>query len=76
LISLSEQQFVDCSKSYGNLGCNGGLMDNAFNYAKAYKIEGESDYPYTGRGGSCAYNAAKGKVSATGHVDVASNNPS
>jgi len=76
LVSLSEQQFVDCSKSYGNLGCNGGLMDNAFKYAKANKIESESDYPYTGKGGSCGYVASKGKVQLSGLTDVTANSPS
>ena len=70
LVSLSEQQLVDCSRSYGNMGCNGGLMDSAFNYAKAYKMETESDYPYTARDGSCSYDASLGQVSVTGYTDV------
>jgi cathepsin L len=52
LISLSEQQLVDCD--YLDSGCGGGIMQNAFYYIiENGGIDTEADYPYTGQDGSC-----------------------
>jgi len=76
LTGLSEQQLVDCSTSYGNDGCNGGLMDNAFQYVEAYGLESESFYPYTATGpNACQYNAQDLVIAVheeSGYVDVPS----
>ena len=51
LVSLSEQQFVDCDTT--DSGCNGGWMDNAFSFAKTNSIYTEGSYPYTATDGTC-----------------------
>jgi C1A family cysteine protease len=52
-ILLSEQQLVDCSISYGNNGCSGGLVEYAYNYAKHVPLETEAEYPYHAKNEKC-----------------------
>merc|ERR1711981_927548 len=54
LLSFSEQELVDCAGSYGNQGCNGGLMDDGFKYIEAKGDALESTYSYTGKTGTCS----------------------
>merc|ERR1719362_466070 len=64
LVSLSEQELVDCDKKTGNQGCNGGLPSNAFKdmIANNLGLELEGDYPYRARDGTCQAAAAKETV--------------
>jgi C1A family cysteine protease len=76
LQQFSEQQFVDCDTDFGDQGCNGGLMDNAFKYAEQADICTEDSYAYKGKGGSCAASGCTvglktGEV--TGFMDVTVN---
>merc|ERR1719232_2226007 len=72
LVSLSEQNLVDCSKSFGNNGCNGGLMDNAFRYIKANGgIDTEGSYPYDGEEEQCHFSRSDIGATDKGFVDVA-----
>merc|ERR1712004_424670 len=74
LISLSEQNLIDCSSSYGNHGCNGGVVQWAYNYIKDNRgVDTESSYPYEGRDASCRYSSAYRGATCTGYVSIRRN---
>jgi len=72
LTSVSEQQLVDCSKAEGNMGCNGGLMDNGFKYIEKQPLCTEDSYPYTAKDGTCDISTCKSgtTVGIGGYQDV------
>lgn len=75
LVSLSEQQLVDCASKFGEMGCNGGLMDGAFQYAEKTAMCTEASYSYVAKGGICKAATCDVGVpqgSVVGFKDVAS----
>jgi len=76
LVGLSEQNLVDCSTAQGNEGCNGGLMDQAFEYIIANNgIDTEESYPYTATGPNpCKFKAANVGATLISYTDIPSKN--
>jgi KDEL-tailed cysteine endopeptidase len=72
LVSLSEQQIVDCDKNGGDYGCNGGWQSGAMKYVQGHAQDFTSEYPYTGRDGTCHAVAGHVKVTAINNVAAGS----
>ena len=69
LVSLSEQQLVDCdTKSHG---CGGGLMTNAFEYVMEKGICSEEEYPYHAKEEDCKDSKCTAVVQNKGYENLA-----
>ncbi|XP_041353230.1 cathepsin F-like [Gigantopelta aegis] len=72
LLSLSEQELVDCDKL--DDGCGGGLPSNAYKaIMKLGGLESEKAYKYEGDDEKCIFNKTKVVVKINGAVNISSN---
>ncbi|PFH31942.1 cathepsin CPL [Besnoitia besnoiti] len=71
LISLSEQELMDCSRPQGNESCNGGEMADAFQYVIDNDgICSEEAYPYLARDAECRAQSCKKVFKISGFKQV------
>lgn len=60
LVSLSEQNLIDCTWDFGNEGCLGGLMTNVFSWMQhSGGINSAANYPYSASEGRCQFKPHK-----------------
>lgn len=75
LLSLSAQDVIDCSKSYGNDGCHGGEQELVLSYIKDHGISYESSYPYEAHEDEkCLIYNRKSSANVTGIIRIPSGN--
>lgn len=74
LISLSEQEVVDCDRTDETIGCQGGWMDDAFHFIQKTGLSTEKSYPYQGTQNNCTSKRFHRKTTITGYEDVPANN--
>ena len=80
LVSLSEQQLIDCTNNYdkfGEMGCNGGDMVNAFKYIHDnHGLDTESSYPYHAKDEICKFKQSTVGATDKGTVVIPENEKS
>jgi len=71
LLSLSEQELVDCDKGQDQ-GCQGGLPSNAYKFLISSKtgLEAEKDYPYKAKNGQCKATASEEQAFVSGWTSI------
>ncbi|XP_039610673.1 procathepsin L-like [Polypterus senegalus] len=76
LVSLSEQNLVDCSKTFGTYGCQGAWMGYAYKYVLSKGgIASSAVYPYNGMDNqTCLYNVKMKAASITNYMFLPSGN--
>lgn len=72
LLSLSEQQLVDCTRHlvFGNNGCNGGFTTRAFRYLRRAGADTEQVYPYLGKDSKCRFSSGGVGANMTGYTKI------
>ncbi|KAL8228088.1 hypothetical protein R6Q57_015672 [Mikania cordata] len=75
LISLSEQQLIDCNRNDVSVGCKGGNKENGFEYITKNGINTENNYPYMATDEACIVtNEANKAARISGFEIVPANN--
>jgi C1A family cysteine protease len=75
LALLSAQQLIDCGKPFGNHGCNGGWITNAFNFIIRNKgVNLASDYPFTESEQSCKRHRNANRIRLREYIKIPTGN--
>ncbi|CAB3229335.1 unnamed protein product [Arctia plantaginis] len=76
LLDLSEQSIVDCAWNEGNMGCDGGLLETAWQYMLKNGIPTEKEYGiYMEHDGSCHLSNMTTLYKIRGFANVTPRNP-
>ena len=70
LVRMSEQQLVDCCTTTQSHGCSGGIVGEAFDYAKDKGLARSADYPYHAMNEDCKDGSVKPVYKLDGYKNI------